>query len=136
MWFGIEVCLLMHASTSPTCSGAAYMLHLLVLPSGICTVFALNEDCNSWHKIVLDSGSFDTWVVPDSGKQILSLMRLIRQGHRPHLHGAHPGLHVAGTQLYLPLVSGSSADKTFLYLPCYPPPSRSNLIANNQGPGR
>ena len=96
-----------------------------------CTVFGLNEDCNAWHKIVLDSGSFDTWVVPDSGKQIFSLMRLIRQGHRPHLHGAHPGLHVAGSQLYLPFVSGSSADKSFLYLPCYPPPSRSNLIANS-----
>ena len=92
------------------------------------TVFALTFDDSAWHKIIVNSGDLDTWVVPDSGKQILSLSRLIAQGHVPHLHGSTPGILISGTQHYLPFIK--SADGIFMYFPCYPPPTESNLITN------
>ena len=95
----------------------------------LCLNKSLNLETGKWTDVVINSGTRDAWVVPDSGKQILGLAVIARrQGHTPYLAGPNPGLRINGTDHFLPFVRNSR--DSFLYLPCYPPPSRSNCLTN------
>ena len=95
----------------------------------VCVVHTVDLKDNSSSQIILNSGATNAWIVPDSSKQIFSLAIVARQGHKPVISGPNPGLFLANTDVFIPFVY-TEKDK-FLYLPCYPPPSRSNLLVNN-----
>jgi hypothetical protein len=60
-----------------------------------------NEGCSTKH---LSSGDYDTWIVPDSRIQILSLTTLTKQGHVVRIGGTTSGIFVAGRRdIFIPL---------------------------------
>ena len=85
-------------------------------------------DGSQWERIVLTSGSSDTWVIPDTSQQIFSLAKAVVQGHTPELSGPTPCLILRQSTGIIPLIRGDSS--IFLYLPMYPPPSSTALIYN------
>ena len=95
----------------------------------VCIVHTVNLNDNSSSQIIINSGARNAWIVPDSGKQIFSLASVARQGHNPVISGPNPGLFLANSDIFIPFVYTEMDN--FFYLPCYPPPSRSNLLVNS-----
>ena len=58
----------------------------------------------SWNKVILTSGTHDTWVVLDAKRPIFSQVRAKTQGHRCILEGYRPGLIISGTPTFIPFV--------------------------------
>ena len=111
------------ASKAPLTEACVGIGHL------VCVVHTVDLKDNSSSQIILNSGARNAWIVPDSSKQIFSLAIVARQGHKPVISGPNPGLFLANSDVFIPFVY-TEKDK-FLYLPCYPPPSRSNLLVNS-----
>ena len=79
----------------------------------------------SWKKVILTSGTHDTWVVLDAKRPIFSQVRAKLQGHRCILEGDRPGLIISGTQTFIPFVE--CPESGFCLMPAYPPPTVSAI---------
>ena len=72
-------------------------------------------------KIILTSGTKDTWIVLDAKRPIFSQVRAKHQGHTCILDGDTPGLIIKGTNLHIPFVE--CPESGFCLLTAYPPSS-------------
>ena len=79
----------------------------------------------SWIKVILTSGTHDTWVVLDAKRPIFSQVRAKLQGHRCILEGDRPDLIISGTQTFIPFVE--CPESGFCLMPAYPPPTASAI---------
>lgn len=90
--------------------------------SHLCGTTFMLVNNSKWSKVILTSGSDDTWVVPMSGRQLFSQIRAKQQGHRCFLDGPKPGLLVRGDEnQFIPFVE--DGDKGYCLFPMHPPPS-------------
>ena len=79
----------------------------------------------SWNKVILTSGTRDTWGVLDDKWPVFSQVREKIQEHRCILEGDRPGLIISGTQTFIPFVK--CPESGFCFMPAYPPPTVSAI---------
>jgi hypothetical protein len=71
--------------------------------------------------IILTSECNDTWTIPNANRLLFSPVRAKLQGHKCILEGPNPGMLIADTKDFIPLVT--EEETGYALLPMFPPPS-------------